>query len=356
MCDLRLWTIALLLFAPFGPVMAQTPKTASKETSRPVEKKPAVVTAKPVIYDITMKTVFVMPKTPDEVSQIRVWHALPTVRPWTEPSAEFGASDVKYSDGGEKQYEQEQRSHHIFWNANESLKPGSQVEFTSQFTVKSFDRNYFPLKSTVKWQIYNDPLVDSEGQAVDLPTIRVEPQVTEIAATFRKRASPAQAIVAMAEWLQQNIRYDASVQHRPQDVSVTLAARKGHCAHYFALAQQFCTALGIPSRQVFGMNLSDPTGYGALSKVRGDYCNIHTWGEVFLPGVGWVEFEPATGKKTFSIGSNYIQNNPWFQNYSVWIRKNGSEQVPEWRTRSGGFTSEYQLEHIIAYKMKRVSE
>ena len=55
-------------------------------------------------------------------------------------------------------------------------------------------------------------------------------------------------------------------------------------------------------RTVRGLNLYSPDGRkGRLQAVRVDWTNIHTWTEVYLPTVGWVEADPAHGLNAFAI-------------------------------------------------------
>ena len=89
-----------------------------------------------------------------------------------------------------------------------------------------------------------------------------------------------------------------------------------------------------------------------LQKVRADYTNIHTWAEVFLPGVGWVEVDSNLGDKAFALPATHIQNNRWFQNYGIWMREDGKDKQPTWTEVKGGFRSDYGVENIISYKKK----
>jgi hypothetical protein len=177
---------------------------------------------------------------------------------------------------------------------------------------------------------------------------------TPTRASVRARFSSAPPMPARpGRWLHAQITYDASVSYPPSGVASTLKYRRGHCGHKFMLLEQFCTRCGIPIRGVWGLNLYAPDGKGELGAIRLDYVNIHTWAEVYFPSGGWIEVEPDGGDRAFVIGAQYIQNNRWFQNYSVWVRENGQKKQPSWTYQNGRYISDYGLENLITYTMEK---
>ena len=124
------------------------------------------------------------------------------------------------------------------------------------------------------------------------------------------------------------MKYDANVSYSSIDIEQTLANKKGHCGHYFCLLKSTCEELGIKIRVIRGLNLYCEDGVSSrLHKVRADYTNIHTWAEIHLPKDGWVEIEPTESKTPFKLKAHLVQNNPWFQNYAVWIREDGRRSL-----------------------------
>ena len=133
------------------------------------------------------------------------------------------------------------------------------------------------------------------------------------------------------------------------DSASTMKNRKGHCGHQSLILKELCRHSKIPYRTVFGMNLYDQDGRGSLHRIRRDYTNIHTWAEVYFPSVGWIEIEPSGGDKAYTLPARMIQNNPWFQNYSIRIKNNGKQQVIPWVYKAGRYTSPYNLELLITF-------
>lgn len=74
----------------------------------------------------------------------------------------------------------------------------------------------------------------------------------------------------------------------------TLAIGKGACRDFALFMMEAVRALGLAARFVTGY-LYDPALDGAQeSQVRGA-GNTHAWVQVYLPGAGWVEFDPTNG-------------------------------------------------------------
>ena len=80
--------------------------------------------------------------------------------------------------------------------------------------------------------------------------------------------------------------------------------REGFCTQFATSMALLSRELGVPSRVVYGAT----TG---REKEPGEYVvtgyNMHTWVEVYFPGVGWYPFDPTPG---FSVPSVMEENAP----------------------------------------------
>src|SRR5262249_6410054 len=120
----------------------------------------ALVLTEPVVYQVKMTTNFAVPAGNQGIDQVRVWHALPTHRPWSHTAGQVGATDMKWTGSGAQQYEKAHDSHHILWDKLGKPPPGAGFYFTSQFTVHSVQREFLPENVKVQWQDYNQPPKD----------------------------------------------------------------------------------------------------------------------------------------------------------------------------------------------------
>ena len=325
--------------------------TRTKAQDMPVE----LVAKAPFIYKVKMATTFIVPAEKGEIDELRAWHALPTLRPWSMVSANFGASGIAWSSGGSQQYEKEHDSHHVFWRHAGNLEPGTKFEFTSEFTVHSVQRDVDLDKVKVKWEDYGQPLNDPSAK-VDVALVEtIHPEIAAAADKIKKSTQPAQAIPEFCSWIGKKLTYDAGVPYPSEDVTSVLKNCRGHCGHHFAVFEQFCIQTGIPVRRVFGLNLYQPNGKGDLHAIRTDWTNVHTWAEVFFPGIGWIEVEPSSGERAYAIPASWVQNNKWFGNYALWFRDKGEQKTPTWTFKDGRFISDYGVEHIITYTEERAS-
>ena len=276
-----------------------------------------------------------------KIEQVRVWHALPTPRPW------FGSVEVvSWSPSlGERQYSKEHDSHHVLFRNAIELASNQRITFETKFQVVSQRREFDPRNSQTKWSDI-DQKANPSGNS----------KVKAFTQMLRKAKTPAEALLMATQQINKQMEYDANVSYSSTDLESTLTNKKGHCGHYFTLLKSACEELGIQIRIVRGLNLYCPDGVSSkLHKIRADYTNIHTWAEVYLPKDGWVEMEPTESEFPFKLEANLIQNNSWFQNYSVWFRENGKDTLHEWKHVNGRYQSDFDLAHTITYTIQQLA-
>ena len=303
-----------------------------------------------------MTTAFVVPVENDQVNRVRVFHALPTVTPWGQSEQRFGATNVVSTPpSAEIKHHKPTDSHYALWVLKGPQTPGARTTFTTKMTIRSVDRNVGPKADKITWSDYDRPPEDTTAFVEPEVLQQIYPELAAVAAKIRAENQPVVAVRKISQWILDNIKYDASVPYGSGNANVAsiMENKKGHCGHRASIFRQLTASTGIPMRRVFGLNLYSPDGRkGGLQAVRADYTNVHTWAEVYLPSIGWVEVEPSFGNKAFAIPAKYVQNNQWFQNYAIWIREGSIDKHHEWKPREGGFSSDYGVENIINFSSK----
>ena len=91
--------------------------------------------------------------------------------------------------------------------------------------------------------------------------------------------------------IQRDIVYRARPEEGVQDPVQTLLTRSGSCRDMAILMMEAVRALGLAARFVSGY-LYAPNSDGAGNVGGGA---THAWVQVYLPGAGWVEFDPTNG-------------------------------------------------------------
>lgn len=91
--------------------------------------------------------------------------------------------------------------------------------------------------------------------------------------------------------IQRDIAYRARSEEGVQDPVRTLRSRSGSCRDMAVLMMEAVRGLGLAARFVSGY-LYSPDSDGAGNVGGGA---THAWVQVYLPGAGWVEFDPTNG-------------------------------------------------------------
>jgi transglutaminase-like putative cysteine protease len=85
--------------------------------------------------------------------------------------------------------------------------------------------------------------------------------------------------------------YERRSAHGTQPPLITLQSRRGSCRDFALLMMEAVRSLGFAARFVTGYIYVE--GRDGSSNLGGG--STHAWCQVYLPGAGWVEFDPTNG-------------------------------------------------------------
>ena len=104
------------------------------------------------------------------------------------------------------------------------------------------------------------------------------------------RTDTVEMLTAMTHAIRANLSYIAREESGIQDPTKTLRLASGSCRDFAVLMMEAVRSLGLAAHFVSGY-LHVPEG-GAGARGAGA---THAWLRVYLPGAGWVEFDPTNG-------------------------------------------------------------
>lgn len=110
---------------------------------------------------------------------------------------------------------------------------------------------------------------------------------------FLTKAGPTDTLAMlanMATTIKRHFTYVPRHEKGTQSPIETLTLRQGTCRDFAVLMIEAVRALGLAARFVSGYVYNPSRGEG---RVGGG--NTHAWVRVFLPGSGWIEFDPTNG-------------------------------------------------------------
>ena len=97
-------------------------------------------------------------------------------------------------------------------------------------------------------------------------------------------------LTAMATGIKRDFTYVPRHEKGTQSPIETLKTRQGTCRDFAVLMIEAVRALGFAARFVSGYVYNPSRKEGVVGG-----GNTHAWARIFLPGSGWVEFDPTNG-------------------------------------------------------------
>jgi len=139
--------------------------------------------------------------------------------------------------------------------------------------------------------------------AAELAPYRVKREMTPRFAEFvesidRSPRGTTDFLVELNQRVQREIRYLIRMEPGVQTPEETLVNASGSCRDSGWLLVETLRQLGLAARFVSGYLLQlapDTKSLDGPSGTEYDFTDLHAWCEVFLPGAGWIGFDPTSG-------------------------------------------------------------
>ena len=136
-----------------------------------------------------------------------------------------------------------------------------------------------------------DTLIEVADFCFDSPFVAVSPDIRAYAeASFPAGRPLMGCLLDLNSRIRHEFAYDPAATTVATPLSEVLAQRRGVCQDFAHLFIACVRAMGLPARYVSGYLLTKPPP--GKPKLRGSDAS-HAWVSVFLPEIGWVDFDPT---------------------------------------------------------------
>jgi transglutaminase-like putative cysteine protease len=213
----------------------------------------------------------------------------------------------------------------------------TELSFASRITLQHFEvpRPDYQLEPAAQFF----PFAYSESDRANLERALVRrclsDEIAQWAASFVDPSQPVETMAllrTMTQTIREKFTYSRRLERGVLTPDETLRRRSGSCRDFALLMIEAVRSLGLAARFVSGYifvpedNPSSTVGGGAT----------HAWAQVYLPGVGWIDFDPT---------NNIIGNRNLIRVAVAWEPK---DALPLWGTFVGSAASFIGLEVSVS--------
>jgi transglutaminase-like putative cysteine protease len=175
-------------------------------------------------------------------------------------------------------------------------RPAVELTFESAITLEHtpLAGPDFPIDETARtwpFEYDQDTLTDIEPyRHVHYPDPAVEAW-TKSLVPYDGVVDTLQLLLKLTHAVRETCSYSRRTSPGTQPPAVTLERKRGTCRDYTLLMMEAARILGFAARFVTGYIYVPARDEG---RIRGSGAT-HAWVQIFLPGAGWVEFDPTNG-------------------------------------------------------------
>jgi transglutaminase-like putative cysteine protease len=141
---------------------------------------------------------------------------------------------------------------------------------------------------------YSSEEIPDLSRAIERQYLDRDRDVDRWAHQFLRKQGPTgtrELLAAMTHAIHERFTYVARSEIGTQDPAVTLRLGSGSCRDFALLMMEAVRSLGLAARFVSGYLV--PSGRIDTKRLGGE--STHAWLEIYLPGAGWIEYDPTNG-------------------------------------------------------------
>ena len=188
--------------------------------------------------------------------------------------------------------------HDVFGNSvaiAEFTEPAAELQVVSSFRAEHYPlpEADVPLEEYARRYPFSYDALDIPdlGRTVERHYPDPEHKIDAWARRFVEQQDDTMAVLhAMTEAIGSEFSYNRRDEMGTQDPLLTLDSGTGTCRDFALFLMEAARSLGFASRFVSGY-LYDEDRVGEATVVGGGAT--HAWAQVYLPGGGWIEFDPT---------------------------------------------------------------